>query len=140
MHETKLFVAVKACIVNRQREILLLRESSAYKDGTNEAKYDVPGGRIDTSEKLSEALGREVFEETGLRIDNYELLDVHDTFNEKNGEVWHIVRLYYKVFSEEKNVILSQDHDDYMWVRLDKVNEHSGVIKNLLPIFRKITN
>lgn len=135
---SKLFVAVKACIVNSENKILLLREASLYQDGTNVGKYDVVGGRIDTSESLEEALRREVLEESGLIVKEFSLVDVHDTFNQKGEEMWHIVRLFYKVRCEEKVVILSQDHDKYEWVDLHAIEDFEGIIDNLIPVIKKL--
>lgn len=110
----------------------------SYDDGTNSGKYDVPGGRIEISETLGDALSREVLEEVGLKIKSYELVDVQDTFNEKRGETWHIVRLFYKVECEEGEVKLSKDHDDFKWVSLEKVKEFPDIIENLLLTFAKL--
>ena len=89
--KTKLFVSVKACIVNGRGEVLLLREAGSYKDGTRPGQYDVPGGRIHEFEMLQNALHREVFEETGLSVIGFTPFDAHDTFNTKGDETWHIV-------------------------------------------------
>lgn len=138
MENIKLFVAVKACIVNEKKEILLLRESPDYKDGTNVSLYEIPGGRIDVSENLLDALSREVFEETGLKVVTSEAFEVQDTFNKKRDEVWHIVRIFYKVKCEEGEIVLSQDHDACEWVSLSEVKLRKDVIQNLLPIFEKL--
>lgn len=134
----QLFVAVKAFILNKKGEVLLLRESSSYIDGTNLGRYDVPGGRIDNGESLEVALSREVREETGLSVARSELLDVHDTFNEKGDETWHIVRLFYKVSCENNEVILSSDHDDYIWIPVSEAIEKNGLIQNLVPLLEKL--
>lgn len=134
----KLFVAVKAIIVNEKREVLLLREASTYIDGTNIGRYDVPGGRIDVTESLEDALSREVMEETGLQVLTSNLVDVHDTFNEKGGETWHIIRLFYQVKCAEGEVVLSKDHDKYRWVSLDSINDKQEIIQNLIPILQKV--
>lgn len=138
MENSKLFVAVKACIVNSNNEVLLLRESSDYQGGTNIEKYDIPGGRIDVSESLLNALTREVFEETGLYVRTSELLDAHDTFNTKGNEVWHIVRLFYRVVCDNGEIILSKDHDMFEWVLLSSIDKRMDIIGNLLPIFKKL--
>lgn len=140
METIKLFVAVKACIINDNNEVLLVRESNKYQDGTNIAKYDVPGGRIEVYETLSDALGREVLEETGLSVKSYELFDIHDTFNKKDKETWHIVRLFYKVACKEGPIILSKDHDAFDWVNVGLLKEFPGVIENLIPTFKKLEN
>lgn len=134
----QLFVAVKAFILNERGEVLLLRETSSYTDGTNIGKYDIPGGRIDPEESLSDALAREVREETGLMFEQSELLDVHDTFNQKGDEVWHIVRLLYKVTSPRGEVVLSKDHDEYIWIPVEEAIERSEVIENYIPLLKKL--
>ena len=138
MKPIKLFVAAKACMVNKENKLLLLRESTLYKDGTNVAKYDVPGGRIEVSEFLEDALKREVFEEAGISVTGAEIFDVQDTFTEKGEEVWHIVRLFYKVPYSGEKIILSEDHDEYQWVDLHEVKDYPGLIPNLIPVLAKL--
>ncbi len=134
----RLFVAVKAFILNEKEEVLLLREASSYADGTNIGRYDVPGGRIDSGESLNDALVREVREETGLLFEQSELVDVHDTFNQKGDEVWHIVRLFYKITSVRGEVALSEDHDEHIWVPVKEAIQRTEVIANLIPILKKL--
>lgn len=137
MKANRLFVAAKACIVNDANEVLVIRESSQYEDSTNVRGYDVPGGRMNMDETLEEALRREVREEVGLSITACELIDAYDTFNQKGDEVWHVVRLYYKVRCEPGEVVLSKDHDEYKWVPIETI-EYAGVIDNLIPILKKL--
>lgn len=134
----RLFVAVKAFILNEKGEVLLLREASSYADGTNIGRYDVPGGRIDSGESLNDALVREVREETGLLFEQSELVDVHDTFNQKGDEAWHIVRLFYKITSVRGEVTLSKDHDEHIWVTVEEAIQRTEVIANLIPILKKL--
>jgi ADP-ribose pyrophosphatase YjhB (NUDIX family) len=134
----KLFVAVKAFILNEKGEVLLLREASTYSDGTNIGKYDIPGGRIEIKESLEEALSREVLEETGLTIRHGELFDAHDTFNEKGGETWHIVRLFYKVSCNKEEVVISSDHDEYTWIPVKEAIKKNGLIQSLIPLLEKL--
>ena len=101
-------------------------------------RYDVPGGRIDISESLDKALSREVYEETGLSISEYQLFDVHDTFNKKDTETWHIVRIFYKAKYKGEKIILSGDHDAHVWAPLKNIESFEGVISNLIPTLKKI--
>lgn len=53
----KLQVGVKALIANKRGEFLFLKRAGNLPDGSG-IRWDVPGGRIDPSETLTEALGR----------------------------------------------------------------------------------
>lgn len=91
----KLFVATKAFIL-REGNLLLLRESSNYKDGTELGKWDV-------------------LEESGLFITSSKIFDVCETFPVIHDEDCHIVRIYY-LCTANGDVHLSGDHDAYEWV------------------------
>ncbi len=58
-------VGVKV-LIEKNGKYLFLRRSQAFKPGPQ--KWDIPGGRIEPDEPLSEALEREVREETHLSL------------------------------------------------------------------------
>lgn len=118
----QLFVGTKA-IVHYNGKILLLRESSEYIDGTEEGKWDVPGGRIESHEKVTEGLLREVKEESGLTIVPGKLIGVCDGFPPIRGEECHVVRLYFLCEANTDEVTLSVDHDVYDWVDPKNIGE-----------------
>lgn len=117
----KLYVGVKALIVKEGR-ILLLREAH-YDEGTNEGKWDVPGGRILPEESLWEGLMREVREESGLRITPGAVLSVSETFPVIKDEPSHIVRIHYLAEYKGGEVVLSKDHDAYEWVEVSGLTD-----------------
>jgi 8-oxo-dGTP diphosphatase len=90
----KLFAAVKAFIV-RDGKVLVIRESSAYRDGTQAGKYDVVGGRIEPGQAFDESLSREVKEETGLDIAIGPPFFVNESRPVVRGEPWHIIRIFF---------------------------------------------
>lgn len=111
----KLFVATKA-VVLFEGNALVLRESGEYEDGTQRGNYDLPGGRIDPSESLFDALKREVQEETGLVVSVGDLFHVSEKFQTIRGEQCHIIRLYFICEADTDTVVLSDDHDAYEWI------------------------
>lgn len=115
MFDMKLFVGAKGLVVFNGR-VLLMRESSKYEEGTEEGKWDVPGGRILPEEEVSVGLKREVNEESALEVEPGEVLGVFDSFAEIKGEKCHVVRVYFLCTAGTNEVILSQDHDMYDWV------------------------
>ena len=131
----KLFVGVKALIVH-EGKVLLLREA-AYDEGTNEGKWDVPGGRINPEEPILEGLKREVTEESQLVIETEEVLGVFETFPEIKGESCHVVRVFYRAKAITTNVVLSGDHDLYEWVSLEGLSGKQFV-SSLEPLIRRV--
>ncbi len=131
----KLFVATKA-LIERDGKVLVLRESSKYKDGTNAARYDVVGGRITPGELLTDALQREVREETGLAIEIGEPFFADESLPrpQVRGEEWQIVKIYFRCKASPGDVLLSDDHDESRWIDPQTYAE-AGLIPNLYPAF-----
>jgi len=133
----QLFVGAKG-IVHYQGKVLLVRESSQYADGTEVGKWDVVGGRIESGEKVRDALVREVKEESGLDVVPADLVEVFDGFPAIKGEDCHVVRLYFFCEASSGEVVLSQDHDAYDWVSPDNIGDKilMGDIKEMLVEFK----
>jgi len=71
-------VAVCGLIRNDKNEVLLIKHPVRG--------WDIPGGQVETGEDLIEALERETFEETGIRIRVERLLSIYS--NVKEGIQW----------------------------------------------------
>lgn len=69
----KPMVGVGAVAV-KDGKILLVKR--AFEPGAG--KWSVPGGLVELGEKLSEACSREAEEETGLKVEALELINVYD--------------------------------------------------------------
>jgi 8-oxo-dGTP pyrophosphatase MutT (NUDIX family) len=59
------FVGAGAVVINDRQELLVICER--VHANANRPFYKMPGGLVDTGERLSDAVEREVFEETGVR-------------------------------------------------------------------------
>jgi len=114
-------VAGKALIVNEDK-VLVVREAS-YDEGSNEGKWDVPGGRIRPEEALLDGLKREVKEESGLDIEVGEVLGVCELFQTIKGESCHVIRIYY--------------HDKYEWVD-PQYPDKREYVRDILEMFDKV--
>jgi 8-oxo-dGTP diphosphatase len=134
----QLFVGTKA-IVHYEGKVLLLRESTEYIDGSEQGKWDVPGGRIEASETLEEGLVREVKEECGLEVIKGKLLGAFDGFPIIRGEKCHVVRLYYLCEAASNIVELSIDHDAYDWVEPSSIGDKvlMGDIEEMIQVAQK---
>ncbi len=109
-------VAAKALIVNNEGDVLILREANTYKDGTNVGRFGLPGGRIEPSERLFDALKREVKEETGLEVEPLQPVYVGEWFPTIKGVPNHIVAIFYACKALTTDVKLSEEHDHFVWI------------------------
>lgn len=125
----KLQVGVKAFIQNEAGEYLFLRRAQAMVDET-EPHWDIPGGRINSEEGLTEALTREISEETGLTLASEpKLIDAIDIIREKID--LHVVRLVYTV-QTTGTPSLSEEHQEISWMSRDE-----ALATNIDPYTRK---
>ncbi len=133
MTDIKVFVATKAFIIH-QGKVLLLREASAYKDGSNIGKFDVVWGRVEPGQRFDESLRREVQEETGLTVNIGRPFFVNEWRPVVRGEQWQIVGTFFECFAESDAVTLSEDHEAYLWID-PKEYQNYDLIPNLIPAF-----
>lgn len=131
--ETKLFVATKSFLVHDGR-VLILRESSKYKDGTNAGRFDVVGGRVKPGQDFRESLLREIKEETGLDAEIGKPFFVNEWRPRKGDEQWHIVGIFFECLVKSDIVKLSEDHDRHEWID-PKDYKNYNLIPNLHPAF-----
>ncbi|MBS3152359.1 NUDIX domain-containing protein [Candidatus Woesearchaeota archaeon] len=136
--EIKLFTATKAFIVYNGK-VLLLKESMKYTDGSNAGKFDVVGGRVKPGQRFDESLIREIQEETGLNIKIGRPFFVNEWRPIVRGEQWQIVGTFFECFSESDKVLLSEDHEEYVWIDPKEYKKYN-LIDNLIPAFENYIN
>jgi ADP-ribose pyrophosphatase YjhB (NUDIX family) len=81
-------------VIVREGKVLMLLRSDACRN--NRGMWTIPGGMVETSEGLEDAVRREVMEETGLHVTYVEFLCVSDRFFD--GEHW--VSILYRCGTE----------------------------------------
>ena len=118
-------IQVVACkgIIVRDDKVLLLRESATHITNSQAGKYQFPGGRIEPGEPFADGLAREVREETGLKIEIGKPFYVGEWTPVVKGQQLHIVGIFFLCKDNGGDVVISEEHDDYQWLREDEVNE-----------------
>jgi 8-oxo-dGTP diphosphatase len=108
-------IACKA-VIKHGTNILILREASTYKDGTNIGKFHLPGGRIEAGEPFLDGLKREIREETGLLVTIEQPFFVGEWFPLIRGAQNQIVAIFFVCTSKSSRVKLSDEHDLFKWI------------------------
>lgn len=110
---------VGAIIFNPENKVLLCR-SKKWGD-----KYVFPGGHIELGEKMEDALGREVKEETGLDIFDIQLISLQeavysDAFETKK----HFIFIDFLCKTSSSEVILNDEAEAFEWVALEEIESY----------------
>lgn len=113
-------------LIIRKDKILLIKKSGGPYNG----KLDLPGGTIEFCERPEEALKREMLEEVGINIKEYELFDADSvTFEWPYKDViikGHHVGIFYKVLSYEGNIKseieIDEQNDDSLGAEFYEIN------------------
>lgn len=128
------FTAMKTFIVHKGK-VLLLREASTYAEGANLGKYDAVGGRVDPGEHFIDSLKRHVKHET--QITDFIIgrpFCVNEWRPVVNGVQFHIVATFFICYVQDPTIVLSDHHDDYIWIDPLNYREYN-VIEGSLPAF-----
>jgi len=131
-HDRPQVVLVNRCIVrNSSNDILLVKRS--VNDSYNPGKWEFPGGKLDIGQDLSNALEREVMEETGLLIEPESKLNFAESYiigNEGQYMGFTYVALFGIAHSIGGKLKLSDEHDDYAWEDYDTALEYDLTIES----------
>ena len=111
MPQKRFRLSAKVVIRDDRGRCLLLKRSPNSKG--NPGKWDLPGGKVDSSESFEEALLREVAEETGLSISLGRVLGAAESESPKARVAYLILEGHL----ESGEVCLSSEHDAYVWVQ-----------------------
>ena len=112
-----IFVDVKAVIVQDDQLLIIQRASD---EEVHPGTCELVGGKLDFGETLEQALEREVFEETGLRVTVQHLLYATTFLTDSNRQV---VLMTYLVHPVATIVTLSEEHSDARWVTANEARQ-----------------
>lgn len=117
----------------KENKILLITKITGPYDG----KLDLPGGTIEFGETPTETLKRELLEETGLEIEEYQLFDANSVIVEwkynDNRIKTHHTGIFYKILSYKNEIkqelTINEINDDSLGAKFYDINK---LTKNIL--------
>lgn len=103
-------LAVRVLLTDENGKILIIKRSTGSK--TNPGKWELPGGKVDQGESFDQALIREVYEETNLKISLDHVVGVC----EQNLPLIRAIHIVLSGKIVEGKLNLSSEHEGYAWV------------------------
>ena len=129
-------MGVGAIVINDKNEILLVRD----RISSNHSIYKLPGGMVEHANKLSDAVEREVYEETGIKSKLIKLVSVLNShpyrFNKSN--MYIVFQL--EALSSEINIIDTHEIELALWLPLEDFFAHKEMSKFQKDLVRQALN
>lgn len=105
-------ITTQAVIINTEGKILLLKRNKPC------GWFTLPGGTVNEGETVQEALEREVFEETGLKVTIKSPLWIWQS-NHIGKDLLGIVFSTEETVQNNIEITLSNEHSEYKWISVN---------------------
>lgn len=129
MNRSVLTTITNMCMIYDDKGNVLVQD----RDKKEYPGITFPGGHVEHGESLVESVIREVFEETGLSIENPEICGIKDWINDDGSR--YIVLLYKtNKFSGE---LIPSEEGDVFWTKFEDISEDrlANDMKKMVEIF-----
>lgn len=128
-------LSVGAFIFNKKYELLIVKKSP--NEQIDAGLWTIPGGKIYPQEHIIDGLRREVLEEVGLKITDYQWIG-EDVFQNQNA-MFHAEHFMCKTLST--SVILEKKLTEYKWISglkdIESLPFAENIKKRIIEIFTK---
>ncbi|MBO5522391.1 MAG: 8-oxo-dGTP diphosphatase [Roseburia sp.] len=118
------------CQVSNGDEILV-----QYKISPNYSGVTFPGGHIEENETITDAVVREVFEETGLHIKNPIMRGIYDWINDDGTRYFVFLYSANEFFGE----LRSSEEGEVKWIKKDSFL-HEKLAQGMATVFEIINS
>jgi len=116
-------------ILVRAAAFIIRDNKLLFAKNINSPYYYLVGGGIEENETSKEAVAREIFEETGLKLEIDRLVIIQERFHEANNKKHHEIRFFYSIknnveISIADGTFTDQGTDETLhWIHLNELAE-----------------
>jgi 8-oxo-dGTP diphosphatase len=107
----------RAIIFDSTRSRILIEWNHNESDGYG----NFPGGGLELGETLSECLVRELKEEVGATVVDFEFLFLHENYILFEGEYLHGLELYCELKLNSDDIRQQLDENEFLWVESESL-------------------
>ncbi len=108
-------LTVRGIIKNDNNEILIVKRHPKSK--TDPEMWELPGGKVEEGEFFTDALVREIKEETNLNVNVGDFAEaIQNDYSHKRT-----VQIMMYLDVEDGEVKISEEHTDWMWADIKKI-------------------
>ncbi len=118
-------------VVVRDERALVIRRAHEPRRG----EWSIPGGTVELGERLSDAVRRELLEETGLEVEVGPIIETFDrVHHDAGGRVrYHFVIVDYLCSAPDGSACAGDDADDIAWITAGEIdalgiNPHAAAV------------
>ena len=117
----------KIILIDESDKVLILKRAKKLITEKSPWKWDLPGGHAETDESLADTIDREVWEEVSLSLGDITKIYTDDETT------------FFVSYEWEGKVMLSNEHEDYIWVTASDIDNYDIGEKYSLAIGRITT-
>tara|TARA_R110001583_G_scaffold76285_1_gene208964 strand:- start:225 stop:647 length:423 start_codon:yes stop_codon:yes gene_type:complete len=112
VEEQDLRKVAKVVLINKDDKVLILKRSGRIISEESPWEWDLPGGHAASEESLEDTLDREIWEETSLDLGKATNIYTDD------------YTTFFVSYEWEGNIMLSKEHDDYVWIEPEDITNY----------------
>ena len=117
----------KVVLIDKNDKVLILKRTQKLVTEKVPWKWDLPGGHAETEEKLADTIDREAWEEVSLSLGK-----VTEIYTEDETT-------FFVSYEWEGKIMLSNEHEEYLWIDPEDIENYDIGEKYSLAIGRITT-
>lgn len=138
----KIGLSVFCIIFDKTHNKYLILKRNGVKQEKYGFTWGFPGGHIEDGETSTQALVREINEETEIVLKENKLRQIFVAETPHDYDDYHSIYFFYYTFMDKKkNVIINSESLEFKWINIDEdIEEMFPLNKKIVNMLRKIIN